>query len=109
MQTLSRVPKDSISAHREKLLRRYRRSRLTPEQFAAQAGIAVSTLQFWLRQAALTQTDHEPGFLQAPNLLPVAPTPPAYRIQWPGGLSVEVRSGFAGEELAALLEALQSV
>jgi len=33
----------------------------------------------------------------------------AYRIQWPGGLSLEVRSGFADQELAVLLQALQTV
>ena len=32
--------------------------------------------------------------MAVPNLLSAAPAAPAYRLQWPGGLSLEVRAGF---------------
>jgi hypothetical protein len=41
-----------------------------------------------------------------PNLLAVAPAPPTYRIAWPGGMTLEVRPGFAAQELATLLQLL---
>jgi len=84
---------------------------LTRKQFAAQVGIGVSTLQAWLRKAAVARDGDGSGFLQAPNLLSVSPAPatPTYRIQWPAGLSLEVRSGFVAEELSVLLTALSPV
>jgi hypothetical protein len=41
-----------------------------------------------------------------PNLLAARPAPAAYRLQWPDGLTLEVRSGFAAQELAVLLQLL---
>ena len=78
---------------------------MTRKDFAAQAGISVSTLAGWLRRA------DDPGeggsrFVAVPNLLAAAPVAAAYRLQWPGGLSLEVRPGFAPGELAALLQLL---
>jgi hypothetical protein len=74
-------------------------------EFAAHAGIGVSTLAAWLRKAAVKK---EGGFsfVAMPNLLSAAPVAPAYRLQWPGGLSLEVRSGFSAQELGALLQLL---
>jgi len=37
------------------------------------------------------------------------PAAPVYRLHWPGGLSLEVRSGFAPAELAALLRLLPAL
>jgi hypothetical protein len=44
-----------------------------------------------------------------PNLLAAVPPAPGYRLQWPAGLSLEVRSGFAPAELAALLQLLPAL
>ena len=109
MQTPSRVRRHLTSAEKDKILRSCQRSPLTRKQFAAQAGIGVSTLQTWLRKAGVNQNGNGSGFLQAPNLLSVSPTAPTYRIQWPGGLSLEVRPGFVDEELSVLLAALATV
>ena len=109
MQRLSHVRKHLTSAQRDKILERYLCSSLTQKQFAAQVGIGVSTLHAWLRQAAGGRNGGGLGFLPAPNLFSGARPAPAYRIEWPGGLSVEVRAGFAGEELAALLAVLPGV
>lgn len=109
MQTRSLVRKHSTRAQRNQILRRYQRSQLTQKEFAAQAGLSVSTLQSWLRQAAPAQEEGRTGFLPVPNLLASTAPPPTYRIAWPGGVVLEVRPGFAREELAALLAALPGV
>jgi hypothetical protein len=44
-----------------------------------------------------------------PNLLAAGPPAPAYRLHWPGGLSLELRAGFAADELAALLQLLPAL
>jgi transposase-like protein len=109
MQRLSRVRKHLTSVQREKILERYLGSSLTQKQFAAQVGIGVSTLHAWLRQASGGRNGGGSGFLPAPNLFSGARPAPAYRVEWPGGLSLEVRAGFAGKELAALLAVLPGV
>jgi transcriptional regulator with XRE-family HTH domain len=106
MQNSSHVRKHLTPAQREKILQSYRRSQLTQREFAAQAGIGVSTLLAWLRKESAGAGPDRPTFMALPNLLSAAPAPPAFRLQWPGGLSLEVRSGFSSEELAALLQLL---
>jgi hypothetical protein len=106
MQNSSPVRKHTPPQQREEILQSYRDSQLTQKEFAAQAGIGVSTLQAWRRKAAVNKGG-DCGFVAVPNLLSVLPAAPAYRLQWPDGLSLEVRSGFACEELAGLLQLLQ--
>jgi hypothetical protein len=105
MQNSSPVRKHSTPAQREKILQACGRSQLPRKEFAAQAGIGVSTLAAWLRKAAV-EKEGGPTFVAVPNLLSAAPAVPAYRLQWPGGLSLEVRSGFSPQELGALLQLL---
>src|SRR5271170_767685 len=100
MQNSSRVRKHSTLAHREKILQAYERSQLPQKEFAAQAGIGVSTLATWLRKAAVKK-EGTSSFVAVPNLLSASPAGPAYRLQWPGGLSLEVRSGFSAQEMGA--------
>jgi hypothetical protein len=79
---------------------------LTQREFAGQAGLSVSTLQAWLRKAPASLPEDGPAFVAVPNLLPAPPAAPAYRLQWPGGLSLEIGSGFSAPELGALLQLL---
>ena len=108
MQDLLRVRKHSTPEQREKILQSYRASSLTQKEFAAQAGIGVSTLLAWLRKAE-NKSERGADFVAVPNLLAALPAPAAYRLQWPGGLTLEVRPGFAHGELAALLQLLPAL
>jgi hypothetical protein len=105
MQNSSPVRKHSTPAQREEILQAYQRSQLTQKAFAREAGIGVSTLAAWLRKAAVKGEDRS-SFVAVPNLFPAPSTGPAYRLQWPGGLSLEIRSSFSSGELAGLLQLL---
>jgi hypothetical protein len=112
MQTTSSIRKRLTLEQREELLRVYRRRDLTQREFARQQGIGLSTLQDWLLQTARRRKSPAPAvptFLPVPNLLSAMPCPPAYRLQRPGGLTLEVRAGFGVPELAALLELLPAL
>jgi len=105
MQDLTGGGKHATAEQRGKILQSYRESSLTQREFAAQAGISLSTLHLWLKKTPLPKRA-ESRFVAVPNLLSPQPAPAAYRLQWPGGLTLEVRSGFAVEELAALFQLL---
>jgi hypothetical protein len=106
----SLLPRKHLSpAEREKVLQAWRASPLTDQEFAAQAGVGVATLHAWRRRAAAGRPGRPATFVAVPNLLAAAPSGPAYRLHWPGGLSLEVRSGFAAAELAALLQLLPAL
>jgi transposase-like protein len=105
MQNSSPVRKHSTPAQREKILQAYQRSQLTQKEFAREAGIGVSTLAAWLRKAAVQGEDRS-SFVAVPNLLPAPSTGPAYRLRWPGGLSLEIHPGFSSGELATLFQLL---
>lgn len=109
MQTSLPPRKHLSSTQREKVLQAWRASPLTDKEYAAQAGVGVSTLHSWRRKAAVRPADSRPAFMAVPNLLAAVPAAPAYRLQWPGGLSLEIRSGFAAGELAALLPLLPAL
>jgi transposase-like protein len=97
-------------AQRDRILEGCQRSNLTRRQFAARAGISVSTLQLWLRQAAVPKAASQAApFVSIPNLLSAPAEPPFYRLRLPGGLSLEVPSGFQAEELGSLLRTLQAL
>jgi hypothetical protein len=82
---------------------------LPHKEFAAQAGVGVSTLHAWRRKAAVRPPAERPAFVAVPNLWAAVPAAPVYRLQWAGGLSLEVRAGFAVGELAALLQLLPAL
>ncbi len=104
----STVRKRRTLAQRELILKDYQDSQLTQAEFAEQAGISVSTLQLWLRQASRAPSASTPAFIQVPNLLGQASTVPSYRVYLAGGIRLELSSGFKTEELALLLELLRA-
>jgi hypothetical protein len=109
MQTSFVRRKHSSALQREKILAAWRRTSLPDRDYATQAGVAVSTLHAWRRQAARQSPKTRPTFVAVPNLLAAVPPGPDYRLHWPGGLSLEVRAGFAPAELAALLQLLPAL
>jgi transposase-like protein len=106
MQNSRPVRKHRSAAQRQSILQDYRQSQMTQKEFAVQAGVSVSTLQAWLRKGPRRPDVGGSVFMAVPNLLSASPTAPAYRLQWPGGLNLEVRSGFSSQELGALLQLL---
>jgi hypothetical protein len=106
MQNPTLVRKHRTAAQRQSILQDYRRSQMPQKEFAAGAGLSISTLQAWLRKAPASQPVGGSVFVAVPNLLSAPPAAPAYRLQWPGGLSLEVGSGFSSPELGALLQLL---
>jgi transposase-like protein len=104
MENSSRPRKHWNAQERENLLQSFRRSSLTHKKFARQAGVSVSTLYAWLRKRPVKKEPGRLAFVAVPNLLSAVPAAPAYRLQWPDGLSLEVQAGFSSEELAVLLQ-----
>lgn len=93
------------AAQREAVLTQYRTSDLTQDEFTRQQGISLATLHRWRHRTRVTASA-KPTFVPVPNPLTNPGTPAGYRLQWPGGLTVEVRAGFVPQELAALLQLL---
>ena len=107
MSTRSRVRKHLTQTQREKILNDYGGTQLSQREFASQAGIGVSTLQLWLRKAAIGRRwARSAGFVEVPNPLAQAPGVAAYRLHLAGGIDLEVASGFRPEELTSLLRVL---
>lgn len=109
METTSTIGKRLTSAQREELLNRYRGSNLTQREFAQQQGIGLSTLQRWLHWGVGHPEPAVQAFVPVPNLLSATRAPAAYRLQWPGGLTLELRAGFVPQELASLLALLPAL
>ena len=109
MHRATHVRRHHSPAQRDKIVAAYQRSLLTQREFAAQAGIGYSTLTLWLRRAATAKVADPPAFVPVPNLFPAAAAAPAYRLQFPRGVIVEVASGFQSAELAALLQLVQTL
>ena len=109
MQRPTRVQRRHTAAQRHKILAAYRRSQLTQKEFAAQTGIGYSTLTFWLRKAATAKPSGAAAFVPVPNLFSTAAVAPAYRLEFPRGLVVEVASGFPSAELGVLLQLVQAL
>ena len=107
MQISRLVRKHASPARREAILRRYRNTRLTQRDFAAQAGISVSTLLKWLQKASLGKPLDK--FIALPNVLTAPAVGPVYRLVLPSGTALEVRSGFTAQELATWLQLLPLV
>ena len=96
-------------AQRAQILQDYHRAQLSQKEFAAQAGIGVTTLQAWLRKAAVAIPEPRVKFLPVPNLLPAAPARATYRLHLTGGMQLEVVPGFCPEELTTLLRVVREL
>jgi len=82
---------------------------LTQRDFAAQAGISVSTLHKWLQRAATDKPVDKPRFIALPHVAAAPLAGPTYRLVLPSGAALEVRAGFAEPELAACLGLLSAL
>jgi hypothetical protein len=109
MQTSSHVRKHLTPEQRRKVLADYEQSDLTQKQFAAQRGIALSTLYAWRKKARGEPQGGSSQFVEAPNLFSVPAGPHCYRLRVPGGLELEISHGFRSEEVAELLRLLQEL
>jgi hypothetical protein len=92
------------AAERLEMVERFQRSGLTRKAFAAQEGVARSTLDFWLYVAS-----HRPGpspvlFREVQVSFPAAqPAGWAMEIEGPDGLKIRCREALSAAELARLL------
>jgi transposase-like protein len=98
----------SLSA-RARILAGYERSGRTQREVAAQHGIALSTLQRWLRQSRAGQSRDGTRLVEVPNLLGASGASGRYRLHFPRGVILEVASGFQPGEVRSLAELLQSL
>ena len=96
---------------RADLLAAYRKSGLTRREFAPRNGLSLSCLRAWIRKAGAGDRSAVPAtFIQLPVDLPVGGDPrPAYRIEFPGGHSVEVSAGFQPDELRELFRLVRGL
>lgn len=109
MQRPTRVRRRHTPAQKDRILAAYQKSGLTQRMFAARRGIGYSTLTLWLRKATTAKKTDRSAFVPVPNLFSVASAAPAYRLQFAGGVIVEVARGFQSEELSALLQVVQAL
>ena len=107
MENETSIRRHRTPAERAQVLAEYHQSGLTQEAFATQAGISCSALSSWLRRAAANSGRQEPQFVSVPNLFLAGRGSAAYRLQWPDGFTLEVSTGFAAQELSALLKTVQ--
>lgn len=112
------------AAEADGILGRYAESGLTQRVFAREAGIGVSTLQYWLRRKArMGMKGHRrkagsPQTLSKVSLLEVELAGEArgerraregYEIAWAEGMRLRVPSGFQEEEVRRLLLMIKEV
>jgi transposase-like protein len=107
METSMPVRKRFTSEQRDEIVRAYRSSGLPQREFAAQAGIGLSTLAVWLRKIPVSPGG-VPEFIRLPNVLTSTTATPVYRLHLAGGVILEIGSGFRSQELASLLQLLGS-
>ena len=109
MQTQSRNRKRFSPAQRHAILEAYRSSQISQREFVAEAGIGLSTLHSWLRKAPSAKSAGPANFVRVPNPLARSAAPAAYRLEFPRGVVLEVRSGFLAGELEDLVRMLQTL
>jgi hypothetical protein len=108
MQIKSPRRHHATAAERLRILEACEHTDLTRQEFAAQEGIALSTLYQWRRQSRCGAKGR-PEWIEVPNLLGNGPVSAAYRVHLPGGRMLEVSRGFEPGEVGLLLELVQSL
>ena len=108
MQNSLSIRQRFTPAQRQSILHAYARRQLSQREFAAGAGLSLSTLHGWLRKSPASQASGLSGFVPLPNPLPRAAAP-VYRLEFPGGVMLEVPSGFDAAELGSLVQTLRAL
>lgn len=109
MAIQSLVRHDKSLGERARILAAYARGQWTQEEVAAPHGIAVSTLQRWLRQSGTERTGDAAHLIEVPNLLGRSGPTSTYRVHFARGLVLEVAPGFEPGEVRTLAVVLQSL
>ena len=111
MQIQSSVRHHKSPAERAGILAAYQKSHESQRAFASQQGIALSTLQRWLRAGTPTASSPVPELIELPNLC--APKLSAmgagYRLHLTGGAVLEVGRGFDPGEVRVLAQLLREL
>ena len=99
------------SAEKTEILERHKRSGLSLQKFAAQEGIALSTIERWsfkARKAAQARKEPD-NLVEVPNVFAAARAAASYRLHFPAGYVLEVVPGFRVAELRCVIQAVQSL
>jgi len=99
MGTQAIVRRRFTAAERDAFATAYRKSGLTQRAFAAQAGISVASLSQWLRRAK--RREETPGFVELPRISSSVGAV-GYKLEFPGGLKLEIPRGFSAAEVEQL-------
>ncbi len=99
------------AAERAELVAGYQHSGVTQREFAARHGLGLSCLRSWLyKSRAAESAAPRATLIRLPVNLPGAtPAGPTFRIGFPGGLSLEVATGFQADELRELCGLLREL
>ena len=102
--------KHKSSIEKAQILTKHKRSGLSLQQFAAQQGIAFSTLQRWARKADMAAADKSHAKLvEVPNLFAPATAGAVYRLGFPRGVVLEVAPDFRVGELRSLVQLIHNL
>ena len=111
MQTGFPSRKRFSPAQKKRIIAAYRRSQITQREFCVDAGISVSALQCWLRQErTVAEPSAPPAFIPVPNVLSkVRMESFPYRLQFAGGVQLEIAHGFNSGELSELCQVVRAL
>ena len=102
--------KHKSSTEKAQILAKHKRGGLSLQQFAAQQGIAFSTLQRWANKARVAAADKSRAKLvEVPNLFACATAGAFYRLHFPRGLVLEVAPDFRVDELRSLVQVIHNL
>ncbi len=88
------------------MIESYLKSNLSQRAFAAQAGLSVSALQYWLRKSRGSQKQPATQLVELP-FAPLASRASGYRLHFAKECFLEIPAGFRAEEVRQLWQVLQ--